>query len=200
MSSESMLDAEAELMLEREEWTKDRTSCSVTVPTDPVLWWWWWEVGRRTVEEEYGAEIVEPKDVELCLAASSMLWEAFSSWAVMSSREKLDSSGGLLLELPTLTVDAGEARVLLLVLPPLLLAPPLLLPVCLVLWLRPAGGFWRTLVSPARPRREGALLGLPTVLSSCSMEQRSAIRASRSTASPWFRASVRKQMCTHKQI
>lgn len=32
--------------------------------------------------------------------------------------------------------------------------------------------------------------GLPMVLSSCSMEHRSAMRASRSTGSPWFMASV----------
>lgn len=86
------------------------------------------------MEVEYGADAVELKDVVLCLAASSMLLDAFSSWAVMSSREKLDASGGLVLGAPTLTVDAGDARVLLLVLPPLLLAPPLLPPpVCLVL-------------------------------------------------------------------
>lgn len=184
ISSESTLDAEAELMLERDECTMDLTSCSMTVPTEPVRRWCWW-AGLLMVEEEYGAEEVEAREVVLRRAASSMLCEARSSWAVMSSREKLEASAGLM-------VDAGDTRVLLLLLlPPL---PPLLppLPVCFTLWLRPAGGFWRTLASPVRPRRAEPLLGLPMVLSSCSIEHRSAIRASRSTESPWFRASVRQ--------
>lgn len=80
----------------------------------------------------------------------------FSSWAVMSSRLKLEARAGL----PwcpgaALMVPAGDARVLLLLLlapllppPPLTLlllpAPPLLPPAACCLLLRPAGGFWRT--------------------------------------------------------
>lgn len=185
ISSESTLDAEAELMLERDECTMDLTSCSMTVPTEPVRRWCWW-AGLLMVEEEYGAEAVEARDAVLRCAASSMLCEARSSWAVMSSREKLEASAGLM-------VDAGDTRVLLLLLlPPLPPLLPPLPPVCFTLWLRPAGGFWRTLASPVRPRRADPLLGLPMVLSSCSIEHRSAIRASRSTESPWFRASVRQ--------
>ena len=48
-------------------------------------------------------------------------------------------------------------------------------------------------------------LGLLSVVSSCSMEQRSAIRESRSTPSPWFRASAVETLelcygavCIHK--
>lgn len=48
-------------------------------------------------------------------------------------------------------------------------------------------------VSPSRAMQP-ALLGLALTLpSSCSMEQRSAMRASRSTFSPWFSASVQTQ-------
>ena len=50
----------------------------------------------------------------------------------------MEARGVRLWTLPPLTVEAGEARVLLLVLPPLL--PPLP-PACLALLLRPAGGF-----------------------------------------------------------
>lgn len=45
-----------------------------------------------------------------------MLREAFSSWEVMSSREMLEAVGRAL-TLPPRTVLAGDARVLLLVLP-----------------------------------------------------------------------------------
>lgn len=87
------------------------------------------------VEDEYGAEEVEARDAVLRRAASSMLCEARSSWAVMSSREKLEASAGLM-------VDAGDTRVLLLLLlPPLPPLLPPLPPVCFTLWLRPAGGF-----------------------------------------------------------
>lgn len=165
----------------------------MTVPTEPVRRWCWW-AGLLMVEEEYGADEVEARDAVLRRAASSMLCEARSSWAVMSSREKLEASAGLM-------VDAGDTRVLLLLLlPPLPPLLPPLPPVCFTLWLRPAGGFWRTLASPARPRRAELLLGLPTVLSSCSIEHRSAIRASRSTESPWFRASVRRKGSTHTTV
>lgn len=82
----------------------------------------------------------------------------FSSWAVMSSRLKLEASGGLpWCPVGALIVPAGDARALLLLLlapllppPPLtlllLLPPPLpqLLPAGCCLLLRPAGGFWRT--------------------------------------------------------
>lgn len=83
----------------------------------------------------------------------------FSSWAVISSRLKLEARAGL----PwcpgaALMVPAGEALVLLLLLlapllppPPLTLLlllplppPPLLPPPGCGLLLRPAGGFWRT--------------------------------------------------------
>lgn len=94
----------------------------------------------------------------------------------MSSREMLEAAGRAL-TLPPRTVLAGEARVLLLVLPPLL--PPPLVPVCLVLALRPPGA----LCWPLFWLRE-AEFGLEMVFSSCSMEHRSAIRASRSTVSP----------------
>lgn len=77
------------------------------------------------VEEEYGADEVEARDAVLRRAASSMLCEARSSWAVMSSREKLEASAGLM-------VDAGDTRVLLLLLlPPL---PPLLHTVATASW------------------------------------------------------------------
>lgn len=201
MSSESMLDAEAELTLDREELPMDRTSWSLTVPTEPVRRWWFEEdeedEGRRSVvaeveaeeeeedEEEAGAGPAEEGE-ELWRAASSMLSEACSSWAVMSSRERLETRGRAWL-VPPRTVEEGEARALLLLLPPLLLPPPPA--ACLALPLRPTGGFCRSLVSLGTPRRAAALLGLLMVLSSCSMEHRSAIRASRSTASPWFRAS-----------
>lgn len=85
----------------------------------------------------------------------------FSSWAVMSSRLKLEARGGFpWCPVAALMVPAGDALVLLLLLlapllppPPLTLLlllplpppPPLLLPPpgCGLL-LRPAGGFWRT--------------------------------------------------------
>lgn len=68
-------------------------------------------------------------------------------------------------------------------LPPLL--PPPLVPVCLVLALRPPGARCWPLLWP-----RDVEFGLEMVLSSCSMEHRSAIRASRSTVSPWFNASA----------
>lgn len=82
----------------------------------------------------------------------------FSSWAVMSSRLKLDASAGLpWCPVGALIVPAGDALVLLLLLLAPLLPPPpqtllLLLPAlpplppagCCLLLLRPAGGFWRT--------------------------------------------------------
>ena len=47
-----MLEAEAELMEEREEWTMERASCSLTVPTEPVRRWCRCEeAGRRMVDE-----------------------------------------------------------------------------------------------------------------------------------------------------
>lgn len=68
-------------------------------------------------------------------------------------------------------------------LPPLL--PPPLGTMCLALAPRPPGPrCWLLLWL-----RDEAL-GLEMVLSSCSMEQRSAIRASRSTVSPWLSASA----------
>lgn len=45
-------------------------------------------------------------------------------------------------------------------------------------------------VSPRRAMLPALLLLVLTVLSSCSIEQRSAMRASRSTFSPWFNASA----------
>lgn len=90
---------------------------------------------------------------------STFAHSTFSSWAVMSSRLKLEARAGL----PwcpgaALMVPAGEALVLLLLLlapllppPPLTLLlllplppPPLLPPPGCGLLLRPAGGFWRT--------------------------------------------------------
>lgn len=68
-------------------------------------------------------------------------------------------------------------------LPPLL--PPPLVPVCFMLALRPPGALCEPLLWP----RDVELV-LEMVLSSCSMEHRSAIRASRSTVSPWFSASA----------
>lgn len=176
MSSESMLDAEAELILDLDEWPMERTSWSLTVPTDPVRRWCALEGGWERVADEYEEEDDE-EDSEVCLAASSMLRDAFSSWAVISSREKLEARGRDWL-LPSRTVEAGEALVLLLVLPPLL--PP---PVCLVLVERPVG---LCLNLPS----EVLLMGLPIVLSSCSIEHRSAMRASKSTVSPWLMAST----------
>lgn len=172
ISKESMLDAEAELTLDLEEWPIERTSWSLTVPTDPVRRWCELEGGCERVADEYEED--DEEDSEVCFAASSMLRDAFSSWAVMSSREKLEARGRDWL-LPPRTVEAGEARVLLLVLPPLL--PP---PVCLVLAERPVG---LCLDLPS----EALLMGL---LSSCSIEHRSAMRASRSTVSPWLMAST----------
>lgn len=67
--------------------------------------------------------------------------------------------------------------------PPLL--PPPLVPVCLVLALWPPG----TRCCALLWQRE-VEFGLEIVLSSCSMEHRSAMRASRSTVSPWFNASA----------
>lgn len=71
-------------------------------------------------------------------------------------------------------------------LPPLL--PPPLVPVCLVLALRPPAA----LCWPLLWLRE-VEFGLEMVFNSCSMEHRSAIRASRSTVSPWFNASARSK-------
>lgn len=81
----------------------------------------------------------------------------FSSWAVMSSRLKLEARAGLpCCPAGALMVPAGDALVLLLLLlapllppPPLTLllplpAAPLLPPAGCWLLLRPAGGFWRT--------------------------------------------------------
>lgn len=104
-----------------------------------------------------------------------MLSEAFSSCAVMSSSDRLDAIGR-----PWRTEPAGDARVLLLVLPPLL--PPLP-PAGATVTPRPAA-FCRA----EEPRIEPPP-GLPMVLSSLSMVHRSAIKASRSTGSPWFSAS-----------
>lgn len=70
--------------------------------------------------------------------------------------------------------------------PPLL--PPPLLPMCLVLALWPPGAR----CCPLLWLREEEF-GLEMVLSSCSMEHRSAMRASRSTVSPWFNASAEWQ-------
>lgn len=97
----------------------------------------------------------------------------------MSSKEMLEAAGRAL-TLPPRTVLAGDARVLLLVLPPLL--PPPLVPVCLVLALRPPG--------PRLLWPRDVEFGLEMVLSSCSMEHKSAMRASKSTVSPWFNASL----------
>lgn len=47
------------------------------------------------------------REWELCLAASSILRDACSNWAVMSSRDRLEAKGRR-----GVTVDAGEARVL----------------------------------------------------------------------------------------
>lgn len=107
-----------------------------------------------------------------------MLSEARSSCAVMSSKESLEASGRPWL-LPARSVEAGDTRVLLLALPPLLPPPP-----------RLTGALWWPLTSPGRVSRMEPPLGLPMVLSSCSMEHRSAMRASRSTGSPWFSASA----------
>lgn len=68
-------------------------------------------------------------------------------------------------------------------LPPLL--PPPLVPVCLALALRPPGALCWPLLWP-----RDVEFGLEMVLSSCSIVHRSAIRASRSTVSPWFNASA----------
>ena len=82
-------------------------------------------------------------------AASSMLTDARSSCAVMSSREKLEASWGRAWGPEARTVEAGETRVLL---PALRLPPP---PLPFMLWLRPAGGFCRSLPpSLGTPRRE----------------------------------------------
>lgn len=52
--------------------------------------------GRRAVEEEEQDEEEEQEEAEeVWRAASSMLREAFSSWAVMSSRERSEASGRL---------------------------------------------------------------------------------------------------------
>lgn len=122
ISSESMLDAEAHA-----EFTLDLcegASCSLTAPTEPVLRCCLLlddpDEGRRwAVEEEEDEEVVEEEEEEeVCRAASSMLSEAFSSWDVMSAREMLGAVGRVwpLLLVPR-TVLAGDARVLLLVLP-----------------------------------------------------------------------------------
>lgn len=75
----------------------------------------------------------------------------FSSWAVMSSRLKLEARAGFpWCPAAALMVPAGDALVLLLLLlapllpPPPLPPPPLLPPPGCGLLLRPAGGFWRT--------------------------------------------------------
>ena len=123
MSSESMLDAEAHAEFTLDLW--EGTSCSLTAPTEPVLRCWPLLVdpdeGRRwaAVEEEEEEEVVEGEEEKGgCRAASSMLREAFSSWDVMSAREMLEAVGRVwpLLLVPR-TVLAGDARVLLLVLP-----------------------------------------------------------------------------------
>lgn len=127
-----------------------------------------------------------------------MLREACSSWAVMSSREKLEAIGRLWPP-PARTVPAGEAWLLLHALPPLL--PP---PACRALAERPCAARWRDFRSVGRPEEEeeeekeeedeeDEEEGLPMVLSSCSIEHRSAMRASRSTGSPWFMASVEEK-------
>lgn len=123
MSSESMLDAEAHAEFTLDLW--EGASCSLTAPTEPVLRCCPLLVdpdeGRRCAveqEEEEEEVVEEEEEKEVCRAASSMLREAFSSWDVMSAREMLVAVGRVwpLLLVPR-TVLAGDARVLLLVLP-----------------------------------------------------------------------------------
>lgn len=117
-----------------------------------------------------------------------MLREACSNWAVMSSREKLEAIGRLWPP-PSRTVPAGEAWLLLHAL------PPLLPPAWRALAERPCVALWRDFRSVGRQEEEeeeekeeededDEEEGLLMVLSSCSMEHRSAMRASRSTGSP----------------
>lgn len=89
MSSESMLEAEAELTLERD----DLASWSLTVPTEPVRRWCC-ELAAvfRRVADEYDEDEEGDEDSEVCRAASSILRDAFSNWAVMSSSEKLEAT------------------------------------------------------------------------------------------------------------
>lgn len=126
-----------------------------------------------------------------------MLRDACSSWAVMSSKEKLEAIGRLWPP-PARTVPAGEAWLLLHAL------PPLLPPAWRALAERPCAARCRDFKSVGRPEEEEEdeeeeekedeeEEGLPMVLSSCSMEHRSAMRASRSTGSPWFMASVEEK-------
>lgn len=123
MSSESMLDADAHAEFTLDLW--EGASCSLTAPTEPVLRCCPLLVdpdeGRRwaVAEEEDEEEVVEEEEeMEVCRAASSMLIEAFSSWDVMSAREMLEAVGRVWpLVLVPRTVLAGDARVLLLVLP-----------------------------------------------------------------------------------
>lgn len=121
-SSESMLEAEAhaELTLER----CDGVSCSLVPPTEPARRCWPPpndpDEGRRSVaeEKEEDEEEVEEEEEEVWRAASSMLSDAFSSWEVMSAREMLLAAAGRApVPLLPFTVLAGDARVLLLVLP-----------------------------------------------------------------------------------
>lgn len=116
-----MLDAEAHAEFTLDLW--EGASCSLTAPTEPVLRCCPLLVdpdeGRRwAVEEEEEEEVEEEEEKEVCRAASSMLREAFSSWDVMSAREMLEAVERVwpLLLVPR-TVLAGDARVLLLVLP-----------------------------------------------------------------------------------
>ena len=154
ISKESMLEA-AEVMLEQEELLIERTSASLTVPADAVLLCWAVTTGLVSSATD-------------CWAASSMLKEAFSNCAVMSSKDTLPCDS-----LVTLPDEEDNPFMVL----------------CLVEG-RLAGGFW-ALDSVAR-HFTAALFAEwdPMLLSSCSMEQRSAMRASRSTVSPWFRASA----------
>lgn len=97
---------------------------------------------------------------EFSAKPSTFPHSTFSSWAVMSSRLKLEARAGFpWCPVAALMVPAGDALVLLLLLlapllppPPLTLLlllplpppPPLLPPPGCGLLLRPAGGFWRT--------------------------------------------------------
>lgn len=74
-----MLEA-AEVTLEREELLMERTSASLTVPADAVLLCWPVTTGLVSSATD-------------CWAASSMLKEAFSNCAVMSSRDTLACDG-----------------------------------------------------------------------------------------------------------
>lgn len=117
MSRESMLEADAHAELRLDLW--DGASCSLTAPTEPVLRCPLPppdpEEGRRRVVDEQQDE--EEKEEEVWRAVSSMLREAFSSSEVISSREMLEAGGRVAAALAPRTVLAGDARVLLLVLP-----------------------------------------------------------------------------------